>query len=67
MDSILITGAGSGIGQATARLFLDRGWRVGLVTTDAALARATGLPFREPGPHIAHGGLKIRLWQTAPL
>ena len=31
MDSILITGAGSGIGQATARLFLDRGWRVGLV------------------------------------
>ena len=44
-----------------------QGWRVGLVTTDAALARATGLPFREPGPHIAHGGLKIRLWQTAPL
>ncbi len=42
-------------------------WRVGLVTTDAALARATGLPFREPGPHIAHGGLKIRLWQTGPL
>ena len=31
MDSILITGAGSGIGQATARLFLDRGWRVGLI------------------------------------
>ena len=24
-------GAGSGIGQATARLFLDRGWHVGLI------------------------------------
>ncbi|MCJ1901657.1 MULTISPECIES: class I SAM-dependent RNA methyltransferase [Paracoccus] len=44
-----------------------RGWRVGLVTSEAPLARATGLPFREPGPYVAHGGLKIRLWQTGPL
>ncbi|WP_323009658.1 THUMP domain-containing class I SAM-dependent RNA methyltransferase [Paracoccus sp. (in: a-proteobacteria)] len=44
-----------------------KGWRVGLVTSDAQLARATGLPFHEPGPYVAHGGLKIRLWQTAPL
>ena len=44
-----------------------QGWRVGIVTSDAQLARATGLPFREPGPYIAHGGLKIRLWQTGPL
>lgn len=43
------------------------GWRVGIVTADAALARATGLPLRAPGPYIAHGGLKIRLWQTGPL
>lgn len=43
------------------------GWRVGLVTSDAQLARATGLRFREPGPYIAHGGLKIRLYQTGPL
>lgn len=43
------------------------GWRVGLVTTEAQLARATGLPFAEPGPHIAHGGLKIRLWLTGVL
>ena len=43
------------------------GWRVAIVTSDAQLARATGLPFREPGPYIAHGGLKVRLWQTGPL
>ncbi|MTH33139.1 class I SAM-dependent RNA methyltransferase [Paracoccus limosus] len=43
------------------------GWRVGLVTSEAQLARATGLPFAEPGPHVAHGGLKIRLWLTGPL
>ncbi|HRM74620.1 MAG TPA: serine hydrolase, partial [Paracoccus sp. (in: a-proteobacteria)] len=44
-----------------------RGWRVGIVTSDGQLARATGLPLREPGPYIAHGGLKIRLYQTGPL
>ena len=43
------------------------GWRVGIVTSDGQLARATGLPFREPGPYIAHGGLKIRLYLTGPL
>ncbi len=31
MGSILITGAGSGIGRATARAFLAAGWRVGLI------------------------------------
>lgn len=30
-NTILITGAGSGIGRVTARLFLDKGWRVGLI------------------------------------
>ena len=41
-----------------------RGWRVGLVTSDEGLARATGLPWGPPGPHVPHGGLKVRLWRT---
>lgn len=43
------------------------GWRVGLVTSDAALARATRLPFGPPGRPVEHGGLKIRLYQAGPL
>ncbi len=43
------------------------GWRIGLVTTEPALAAATGLPFGPPGPWVPHGGLKIRLWQTVAL
>ncbi|WP_299905485.1 THUMP domain-containing protein [uncultured Paracoccus sp.] len=43
------------------------GWRVGIVTSEAGLAKATGLPFLPPGPIVAHGGLKVRLWQTGIL
>jgi putative N6-adenine-specific DNA methylase len=43
------------------------GWRVGLVTSEEALARATGLPFAPPGPPVPHGGLKVRLWRTGPM
>lgn len=35
MKSIIITGASSGIGHATAELFLDAGWRVGLIARRA--------------------------------
>ena len=43
------------------------GWRVGLVTTEPSLAKATKLPFVPPGPFVDHGGLKIRLFTTGPL
>lgn len=42
-------------------------WRVGVVTSEPSLARATGLPFLPPLPGVPHGGLKIALHRTAPL
>ena len=41
MKTILITGGGSGIGRAVARLFSERGWRVGLADRDEAALKAT--------------------------
>ncbi|OAN68982.1 short-chain dehydrogenase [Sulfitobacter sp. EhC04] len=37
MKSIIVTGASSGIGRATAELFLEKGWRVGLIARRAEL------------------------------
>lgn len=44
--TILITGAGSGIGRSTARAFLDAGWRVGLIgrRADPLTETASGNP-----------------------
>ncbi|SLN61127.1 2-(R)-hydroxypropyl-CoM dehydrogenase [Roseovarius gaetbuli] len=59
MKSIVITGASSGIGRATAEVFLDAGWQVGLIARRAdvlddistAHANATALPcdVTDPG------------------
>ncbi|MFT3974206.1 MAG: class I SAM-dependent RNA methyltransferase [Amaricoccus sp.] len=43
------------------------GWRVGIVTSEPALARATGLPFLPPLPPVPHGGLRVGLHRTGPL
>ena len=43
------------------------GWRIGLVTNEASLAKATGLPFQPRSEPISHGGIKINLYQMQPL
>ncbi|MSU89495.1 class I SAM-dependent RNA methyltransferase [Rhodobacteraceae bacterium 2CG4] len=43
------------------------GWRVGIVTSDGGLAKATGLPLLPPGAPVAHGGLTVSLHRTGPL
>ena len=52
MNNMLISGAASGIGAATARLFHARGWRVGLLDVDegalAALAAELGGAWHAP-------------------
>jgi putative N6-adenine-specific DNA methylase len=44
-----------------------QGWRVGIVTSETELAKATALPFKKPSAPVPHGGLKVRLFQTGPL
>jgi putative N6-adenine-specific DNA methylase len=53
------------LGQSLRERF--SGWRVGLITSEDKLARATRLPFGRPGRPVDHGGIKIRLYQTKPL
>ncbi len=40
MKTVLITGASKGIGAATAKVFWDHGWHVGLMARDAAALHA---------------------------
>ncbi|MDO5612346.1 MAG: class I SAM-dependent RNA methyltransferase [Paracoccus sp. (in: a-proteobacteria)] len=58
-----------GLHAALGKTLLDKfsGWRVGIVTSESGLARATALPLLPPGPIVDHGGLKIRLHRTNPL
>lgn len=44
-----------------------KGWRVAIITTDTGLAQTSGLPLNNTSAPIPHGGLKVRLHQTAPL
>ncbi len=53
------------VGQVLKTRF--SGWRVGIVTSDAQLVRATQLPFLPTGTSIDHGGLRVKLYKTDPL
>ncbi len=53
------------LGQTMLQRFA--GWRVGIVTTDAALAKSCGLPFMPIAASVNHGGLKVYLYQTGKL
>jgi len=72
MKSILITGASSGIGRSTAEIFLQAGWRVGLIARRAdrlheiaqANARAVPLPCDVTDPDAMKGAFADFL-QTA--
>lgn len=44
-----------------------KGWRVGIVTNEASLAKATGLRFKPTAAPVAHGGIKVTLYQTDPI
>lgn len=43
------------------------GWRVGIITSDANLAKATGLRFLPPDAPVQHGGVRITLYRTEAL
>jgi putative N6-adenine-specific DNA methylase len=43
------------------------GWRVGIITNDADLAAACGLPFAPAFGPVSHGGLRVSLFLTGPL
>lgn len=64
-DARLLFGLYGALGKTLRERFA--GWRVGIVTSEAGLARASGLTFGPPGPSVDHGGLRVRLYATPPL
>lgn len=61
----MLYGLYAGLGSVLRAQF--SGWRIGMVTSEPGLARTMDLPFAPTGPVIAHGGLKVRLYQTKAL
>ncbi len=64
-DKAQLHGLYGALGQTLRSRFT--GWRVGLITSEPALAKATGLTFLPTGPSVAHGGLGVQLFQTEQL
>ncbi len=61
----LLYGLYASLGQSLKANF--KGWRVGLVTSEAGLAKATGLPFLPREAPVPHGGLQIQMFRTGRL
>ncbi len=53
------------LGQKLKQSF--SGWRVGLVTNNSKLARATTLPFETDPLGFSHGGIHVKCYKTAVL
>lgn len=58
----MLYGLYSALGEVLKAQFT--GWRLGMVTSEAGLARATGLTFDKTSPPVPLGGLKIKLYQA---
>jgi putative N6-adenine-specific DNA methylase len=58
-----------GLYGALGKVLIERfaGWRVGIITSDAALAHATALPFAGEPRSTLHGGLRVHLFRTEAL
>lgn len=61
-DRKMLFGLYGALGGVLAERFA--GWRVGIVTSDGGLAKATGLALEAFGP-MDHSGTKVHLWQAA--
>ncbi|MBP0483846.1 THUMP domain-containing class I SAM-dependent RNA methyltransferase [Sagittula salina] len=60
-DRKLLFGLYGSLGAVLKERFA--GWRLGMVTSDGGLAKATGLDLRA-GPPVAFGGLTVKLYQA---
>jgi NAD(P)-dependent dehydrogenase (short-subunit alcohol dehydrogenase family) len=75
MKSIIITGASSGIGHATAKVFLESGWQVGLIARRADLLaemaeqfeHAHAIPCDVTDPIAMKAGFDAFIGQTGRL
>jgi putative N6-adenine-specific DNA methylase len=60
----MLFGLYGSFGQVLRQRFA--GWRIGVITSDAGLAKAMDLPF-DAGAPVSHGGVRVQLFQTGKL
>ncbi|MBT8412302.1 MAG: class I SAM-dependent RNA methyltransferase [Octadecabacter sp.] len=62
-DRKLLFGLYGALGGVLSERFA--GWRIGIITSDGGLAKATGLDLTPMGP-VDHSGTKVQLWRRLP-